>query len=615
MRTKSISGEESTATDHTRENHSFTTTESETDNGKRDTITKKDNLTIDHQKTRILPSKSAPSTGRAKLDGTRNMTVETETVSSIPQTALSVDRSTSQKNENGGSVRLKQSMETIRARKDRKRTSRKAISLQNGTASSKADIFEAKVASQVDEADSSDSDETFVYESNPAESQLRATRNHSRTPSVSSIHSQGERKHFRGFDNHRVAGKRSMKFSNNPNSYGQIDSATDGEFGATIRAYHPRNISRFGRGLGSSSSLYDQDGSFAQAAKLRQSVGGGSIRQSSRPTTPATLTNIKSLPGNGNGNGTTDRHNSIPPWIRKQDNATMYDFDVEGADDERTPLMGTVRTPRTRQRRSHMGRPYDNIYNINNQTSWTNRFGGIIFTSIIVFLVVIATTSLLLLTNKTLYSVRVIKIQNVLASEQELMLDLFVGAINPNILGIEVTDMDVNIFAKSKLLAPPPLLSSSVVVPVLSPSTVFSSSSLSSPTSFTRKKINHYGSPWQDPDDGSWHPYDPDTDDDDFPDDKDAQTMLLGRVFAFDSPLYFEGSPLKRISRSSIGELRLAKPGNKTESGGSERWERVLQGPFELILRGVLKYNLPVSGVGVTSAVAGKIYVRKGGIV
>jgi hypothetical protein len=38
----------------------------------------------------------------------------------------------------------------------------------------------------------------------------------------------------------------------------------------------------------------------------------------------------------------------------------------------------------------------------------------------------------------------------------------------------------------------------------------------------------------------------------------------------------------------------LSSPGNKTEAGGTERWERVLQHPFELTVRGIIKYQLPL---------------------
>jgi hypothetical protein len=73
------------------------------------------------------------SKGRAS-EGTRNMTVETETVSSIPQSQIAtMDRSTLGRPDLGGSLRMKPSTETIRPRKERKRATRKAPSINNGT--------------------------------------------------------------------------------------------------------------------------------------------------------------------------------------------------------------------------------------------------------------------------------------------------------------------------------------------------------------------------------------------------------------------------------------------------------------------------------------------------
>lgn len=200
-----------------------------------------------------------PAKGKTGNEGmVKKMTVETETVSTIPQVALgggAGERTALGRVETGGSLRLKPSNETIRPKKEKKRSARKAPPAHSGiggsiskrfhhhhlftrppshestvslsiaspmfspsfvpdhdfpkhmqqpirhklrrahrrsgdespldsdgtlrpssaaltgfrgrTASSKADIFEAKVASAVDEVNSSDSGETFVYESNP----------------------------------------------------------------------------------------------------------------------------------------------------------------------------------------------------------------------------------------------------------------------------------------------------------------------------------------------------------------------------------------------------------------------------------------------------------------
>lgn len=82
--------------------------------------------------TQLHPAKTkSVSEGTAK-----NMTVETETVSTIPQVALgggAVERTASGRAETGGSLRLKPSNETIRPRKEKKKVMRKTPSISSGT--------------------------------------------------------------------------------------------------------------------------------------------------------------------------------------------------------------------------------------------------------------------------------------------------------------------------------------------------------------------------------------------------------------------------------------------------------------------------------------------------
>jgi hypothetical protein len=84
----------------------------------------------------VPPSKSfsaGTAVGRSKPSGegsTKNMTVETETVSSIPQVAVGGGAGAGGIN---GSLRLKPSSETIRPKKDKKKTVRKAPSVASGT--------------------------------------------------------------------------------------------------------------------------------------------------------------------------------------------------------------------------------------------------------------------------------------------------------------------------------------------------------------------------------------------------------------------------------------------------------------------------------------------------
>ena len=71
--------------------------------------------------------------------------------------------------------------------------------------------------------------------------------------------------------------------------------------------------------------------------------------------------------------------------------------------------------------------------------------------------------------------------------------------------------------------------------------------------------------------------------------------LALGHVTHFDPSLDFAGTPFKRSIQYSTGGLHLTQPANKTGTDGSARWEKMLHHPFELILRGVLKYKLPIS--------------------
>ncbi|KAK3672195.1 Vacuolar inheritance and morphology protein [Recurvomyces mirabilis] len=629
------------------------------------------------------PSKSSftplQSAKARQAEGKQNMTVETETVQSIPQSGLNAgDRAGSGRVDPSGSIRLKPSMETIRPKKERKRPSQKARSINQGTgtsstlrspllsyrtsyescgstavpssshssggekspdvtrkqslagpwqrafsfskasdiqtrsdkhlrkASSKADIFEQRVASAVEQENTSDSDETFVYESNPPEPQPRP-RHHSRTPSVTSAHSTADQQRggVRSFgemmdEQRRVNGKRSMKFSNNP--YNDLDSP-DSRNG-TVRSHHARHFGKFGRG-GSQASMYDPDSPFTQASKLR--TGHLNMRQS-RPNSPRSPQSLQQR----------DLGQQRPSALFNGHKAEhSFDFDGEGADDERTPLVGTVRATRNRGHARNLSdsvRSIDEYYSIRSQRSWCGRLGGCVIGICVFLAVILSAVAFLIMSNRPLYEVQIRKIQNVLASEQEIMLDLLVEAINPNALSITVADMDLNVFAKSKYVGS---------------NSDYLTSSVSRPTTARRKRPSRSSedvqgspakagnpNPWQDLT-GHWHApssssssngggVDHGTDPDpDF--EKDAQTMLLGRIFHFDQALAFEGSPIKRHQHFSVGELRLQRPGNKTEVGGTERWENVLKHPFELIVRGVLKYQLPVSmrvlGVSVTGSV------------
>merc|ERR1712000_743530 len=232
-------------------------------------------------------------------NASQNMTVETETVASIPSVVLATGaKSDSASN----TLKPKPSTETIKPKKEKKKTSRKQPTVSSGNASSKADVFEAKIASAVDEANTSDSEETFVYDSNPPDNGDRHTRRfHSRTPSATSMASQADRQNLRsiygvmeGSERPSHGPRKGMKFvsTSNSNNGDSLNPEDDGKGtgrsnGGSARgtARHHHHIGKWGRQVGSShASIFDNESPFPNVAKSK--LGGQQSRNSSGPPSP-----------------------------------------------------------------------------------------------------------------------------------------------------------------------------------------------------------------------------------------------------------------------------------------------------------------------------------------
>ncbi|RYC60270.1 hypothetical protein CHU98_g5946 [Xylaria longipes] len=603
----------------------------------------------------LLHSRQSSSTlkfsGRGQASGessSRNMTVETELVKDMPQLSLIPNAGGQRVN---GSLRTRPSNETIKPRKEKKRHSRKPTSVASGNgepphivpttklrhscstrsisstscrsppklrgqgswgeeatfspgqqvkrsaairtpsitshvtslltrgprpASSKADIFEAKVASAVEEANSSDSDETFVYDSNPPDAE-RPRRYHSRTPSAASMASQVDRNGMRsihaildsGSHNHV---KKNMKFVNTYTGNGIESLQGDDDGRGTGRSNvgsargtgrHHHHHGRWGGNHGSNHlSLFDNESPFPNAA--RSKFSGSNPRQPSNPPSP--------------------QFNPNRSWLlsgkRQIALSNGYDMDdsTPGADDERTPLLqsGTVRTARSNRNRRNMPSRNLESQTYHRNPSFLNRFASCLVLTVMLLLVITGGIGFMFATSQPLTDVSLLKIGNVLASEQELMFDLTVQAHNPNVVVVMIDSADIEVFAKSR----------------------------------------HAGN------DSEWwrHPHrddftildDPKNDPpivDDPGDDASSPNMRLGNVHTFDSPLTYEGSFFQRGSTTSSGELRLTHPGNTTESG-TERWERIISDEFTLVIKGVLKYTLPLSQKVRKVSVSGKTLVK-----
>ncbi|KAK2750728.1 hypothetical protein FQN57_002801 [Myotisia sp. PD_48] len=527
----------------------------------------------------MVPKRSftSLSSARGKQGETSmtNMTVETETVSSVPQAPLGGGTS-----DRGGpgTLRLRPSDETIRPKKEKRKLARK-VPVQPGALSTKADIFEAKVANAVDNAYSSDSEETFVYESNPPDAHpARQHRFHSRTPSTASMVSQLDQYGGRARGGLRdglpgISGKRSMKFTNN--TYNTFDGEGEEQgvgrgssrAGAHMHSTRHNHTGRHGR-PGGHATVFDH-------ARFFSAQGNKSSRH---------------FPANGN------RHTNSN--IKKDGDTYGYDFDAEGADDERAPLVGS-RGLRSRQgRRPNSSSLRQMEYLEQRRKTSIARYGLCALLLVLVALLGAGATIFIVGITKPLVDVQVIQIQNVLASEQELMLDLNVLATNPNLFPLTISHIDVNLFAKSRFLGSESFSIEKLAELQVLPRTSDSRSrAILARTAKNARRLTHTSGVDKGTDPMPSEPI------------GDPLTMLLGRVFYFYSPLTFEPSPWKYTASNATGQIRLKKPGNRTEEGGSSRWERVLQNPFELIVRGVVNYHLPLSSSMQSASISSKIQV------
>ncbi|CAK7222464.1 Vacuolar inheritance and morphology protein [Sporothrix curviconia] len=533
------------------------------------------------------------------------MTVETETVTSIPNVALGPSAAQGP----NSSLRTKPSSETIRPKKEKKKTTRKQATVTPGTATSKADIFEAKVASAVDEANTSDSEETFVYDSNPADSRDRPHRfHHSRTPSATSLanNQNGMRSIHSILEGAgpSTAVKKGMKFVNTFNNTSGNDSGLgdDETKAATIRGVTPgsgRGTARLHHHVGASGShigrwglngpknghqsILDSESPFPvnSASRLKASLGGGAngstIRRDGGATSPRP--SVSSMTGRGNG-GLYSQKRGFGPGA----GVLGYDMDdtTPGqADDERTPLIpssmrGPGRGPRTR--RHHMSlRSLEQQSYHNPTASFLNRFASCLVLTVMLMLVISGAIGFMFATSQPLEDIELVKISGVIASEQELMFDLMVRAHNPNVVVVTVDSADMEVFAKS-------------------------------PHAGTDSEW------WRRPRDGDSASTDADLDVDELDNEPRDQpdsspNFLLGKFTEFDNPLSFEGSFFHHGLSTSRSGVRIRWPGNGTD-GGSERWERILDDEFDLIIKGVLRYSLPLSQRVRSALIEGRTKVK-----
>lgn len=260
-----------------------------------------------------------------------------------------------------------------------------------------------------------------------------------------------------------------------------------------------------------------------------------------------------------NGN----KRNDIFPFPYLENEPPYLDFDEYDED----PEMGKqdLRSKRIASNRTNFS---SGSHMIPRYSSQDLKKGGrgTLFKTVMFFFVAISfilslgfALGFLLASTKNLSNVSIVSIENPLVSQDELVFSIVVEALNPGWFTISITDLELDIFAKSGYLGDESIESS-------------------------------------------------------------LETVLLGSVLNFESAVNFEGLFFHRKLSRHTGEIKLVSPGknitssklnnldfnaqstfintlegSSTQPDNSEKWAIISKHPFDLILRGVLKYNLPLT--------------------
>lgn len=190
----------------------------------------------------------------------------------------------------------------------------------------------------------------------------------------------------------------------------------------------------------------------------------------------------------------------------------------------------------------------------------------------------------LLATTKELTHVSILSIENTLVSQDELVFNIVVEAFNPGWFSVEILEVELDVFAKSGYLPDP-----------------------------------------DEGNDGGGAVGSTDNFENDF-ETNVIETVLLGSVYALESPMYFRGGLLRREPIRQVAEVKLLEPGRNLSTlqkngaeftnfksrsledktfnfselppslpDNSKKWETISKNPFDIIVRGLLKYKLPLA--------------------
>lgn len=153
-------------------------------------------------------------------------------------------------------------------------------------------------------------------------------------------------------------------------------------------------------------------------------------------------------------------------------------------------------------------------------------------------------------TTKDLTAVSINSIENPIVSKDELVFNIVVEAFNPGWFSVDVGDVELDLFARSGYL----------------------------------------------PDDDRAEIKETDA---------KVETVKLGTIHSLESTMNFRGGFFSRESTIQKAEIKLLNPGKDvteqksrnrsgTDPDNTEKWEIISENPFDLIITGILKYDLPL---------------------
>lgn len=439
--------------------------------------------------------------------GSFKVTVETETVQ-VPAGSLA--------------PKLRKGIETMKASRAKKRHSR----LTN--VPSKSEVFAAKIASAIDENIDSDSDETFVYETN-----TRSPHQLSRTSSISSIVSHS--RHIDGKMCH--SGKHSMKFTNHSWS-------SDMEHKDPVMI-----LSDFNRSPGRISAFPSSRTSTKIETGFRSPHRIGS-RTTSCPSSPHYKYQKSKY------YDATCHRNYID-----RNAGSFCETHEEFYPHERIPLL-------YKNIGCFTNSQYHECYPHNKRKRYIS-FGKIscIF---VFFFILFACIVLFMMITRPLQEAKVSNITNVVVSPQVLIMDLEMVAFNPNFWQISIQQADIGIFSSK------PWSSFDMEDKIYNNSEKISESMVSLSKvekndivmgNFSRPSSLNSSSKYQD------------------------ELILLGRVFQLDVPFVFPSAFCSKSLSRSIAQFRLKNSDHANLKNGSFIWNYIVEHEFHMVIKGFLKYS------------------------